>query len=531
MSKSSLRSQVARAAQVAWAAVAALALGGACTLSPNIPNARVLCDPNAPVCPSGFTCEQVNSASVNIGICCRMPGCTDGLTPDQVGGIVDAAVSSGNFDAGPHDTAGCSAAQACDTNTGAPCKVGRVVCGADGMTCEDGADARDGTPCGSNKLCVAGACTNCSPGVACATNSDPCTNGVTICNPAGCMNGSTKNPGATCGTGQVCSAAATCIPCSEGATCATNTGAPCKKSAIACSTGAPQCVDDADVTDGLNCGTDKVCKTGACVACAAGTVCSSNPGGMCKLGVVACGSASGCMDGANVGAGTACGSGMVCNGNGQCVMCMAGQACTTNPGAPCKTGVVDCTMGAPRCLDTGNTAAGTTCGTNQVCNGSGTCVACTAGQTCTTNPSVCKNGVTSCTTGASVCIDGTPKSNTTPCTGGQMCDGNGFCGACVANQTCTGNPGVCKQGKTTCTGTQTSCSDGANTAAGTSCGVGMVCDGSGGCVACASGQSCATNPNMCKTGTTSCATGAQTCVDDADRAGGTTCGTNMVCNG
>src|SRR5215510_12817477 len=162
------------------AAAATVALGAACTLSPNVPNARVLCDPNAPKCPSGFSCEQVNAASVNIGVCCRTPGCTDSLTPDQVSGIVDAAVSSGNFDAGPHDTAGCSTAETCDTNPHAPCKVGRVVCGADGTTC------------GTNMLCIGGACTTCTAGVACSTNSDQCTNGVTFCNPAGCMNSTTK---------------------------------------------------------------------------------------------------------------------------------------------------------------------------------------------------------------------------------------------------------------------------------------------------------------------------------------------------
>src|SRR5262249_41730767 len=153
-----------------------------------IPSARVLCDPFAPKCPSGYTCERVNTASVNIGVCCRTPGCSDGLTPDQVGGIVDAAVSSGNFDATPRDASGCSAAQACDTNPGAPCKVGRVVCGADGPTCEDGVAARDGTPCGNNKLCFNGTCSACMTGAVCATNSDPCTNGVTVCSPAAACN-------------------------------------------------------------------------------------------------------------------------------------------------------------------------------------------------------------------------------------------------------------------------------------------------------------------------------------------------------
>src|SRR5262245_27205161 len=461
--------RVGRSWLLGLAAAATVALGAACTLNPSIPNARVLCDPGAPKCPSGFTCEQVNQASVNIGVCCRTPGCTDGLTPDQVGGIVDAAVNSGNFDAGPHDASGCSTAQTCDTNPGAPCKVGRVVCGADGMTCEDGAKAKDGTPCGSAMLCVNGTCSVCMPGIACATNSDQCRSGIVVCDPVGCMNSTAKSPGASCGTGQVCSAAGTCIPCSADAPCTTNPNNPCKKGKIACDTGSPQCLDDASAPDGTSCGQDKVCKTGACMTCAAGTVCATNPGGPCKLGVVTCGASAsgGCMDGESAGAGVACGSGMVCNGNGQCVACMAGQSCNTNPGAPCKTGVVDCAMGSPRCLDTGNTAAGTTCGTNLVCNGTGTCVACTAGTACTTNPSVCRNGITSCTTGASVCIDGSNKPATATCPGGPMCDGNGFCGVCTANQSCTGNPSACKQGKTTCNGNMTTCTDGANSTGGT----------------------------------------------------------------
>jgi hypothetical protein len=289
-----------RSSGVTFALSALLALAAACSISPNVPNGRVLCDPNAPKCPSGTMCEQVNSASVTIGVCCRVPGCTDGLTPDQVGGIVDAAVNSGNFDASPHDTAGCSMAETCDTNPNAPCKVGRIVCGADGKSCEDGIAARDGTACGSNMLCFSGTCSACMAGVACQTNSDQCRNGITVCDPVGCMNSTAKNPGASCGTGQVCSAAGTCIPCATGANCTTNTGYPCKKGAIVCGTGAPQCLDDVSAPDGTSCGTDKVCKTGTCMSCAGGTVCTTNPGGACKLGVVSCGmTGSGCVDGEN----------------------------------------------------------------------------------------------------------------------------------------------------------------------------------------------------------------------------------------
>jgi hypothetical protein len=107
---------------VVWlAAVIGLALGAACTLNPNIPNARVLCDPDKPQCPSGFTCEKVDQASVTIGVCCRTPGCADNLTDAQVGGIVDAAVTGGLLDGGA-DGATCTE-EACTTNPGAPDRV------------------------------------------------------------------------------------------------------------------------------------------------------------------------------------------------------------------------------------------------------------------------------------------------------------------------------------------------------------------------------------------------------------------------
>ncbi len=73
---------------------------------------------------------------------------------------------------------------------------------------------------------------------------------------------------------------------------------------------------------------------------------------------------------------------------------------------PCKDGTTSCSTGATTCIDTAtNRSAGSSCGTNMVCNGSGVCVACTAGTSCNTNPGVCKVGVTSCTTGAMTCVD------------------------------------------------------------------------------------------------------------------------------
>jgi hypothetical protein len=112
---------------------------------------------------------------------------------------------------------------------------------------------------------------------------------------------------------------------------------------------------------------------------------------------------------------------------------VAGQICSGNPN-PCKQGVTQCGTGSPVCANgAANIPAGTACGTNQVCNGTGTCVSCTAGVACTGNPTFCKQGVTSCLTGAAVCVDGSNKANTTVC--------RPAAGVCDQAETCSN--GVC----------------------------------------------------------------------------------------
>src|SRR5450432_3661 len=84
--------------------------------------------------------------------------------------------------------------------------------------------------------------------------------------------------------------------------------------------------------------------------------------------------------------------------------CMSNFDCTTNPSYPCRFGVTAC-MPVVACLDDANVAAGTTCGTDQVCNGTGKCVACAAGVLCTTNPGgICHIGMTTCAGGGMACI-------------------------------------------------------------------------------------------------------------------------------
>src|SRR5262249_10556218 len=150
------------------------------------------------------------------------------------------------------------------------------------------------------------------------------------------------------------------------------------------------------------------------VACSANQPCTTNPN-PCKTGATSCATgALTCADVGNKPAGTSCGANMVCDGGGSCAACTANANCSTNP-TPCKTGIISCRAGAPVCLDFGNRSAGTSCGSNMVCDGSGACAACTAGQPCTGNPGACFAGVTSCATGAQTCIDGVAKAPGTGC--------------------------------------------------------------------------------------------------------------------
>src|SRR4029450_10719908 len=155
---------------------------------------------------------------------------------------------------------------------------------------------------------------------------------------------------------------------------------------------------------------------------------------------------------------TACGGGQVCDGNGSCVACTMGAAC----GSACNPGTFDCSTGTPTCKNQQLKSAGSSCGTNQVCDSSGNCIACTMSAACGTT---CKPGTTSCTTGAVVCNQ-TNATAGTMCGTNQVCDGAGTCKACTAGASCGANR---KPGTTSCTTGSLLCNQ-SNAAAGTSCG-------------------------------------------------------------
>ncbi|HSN91448.1 MAG TPA: hypothetical protein VLS93_09485 [Anaeromyxobacteraceae bacterium] len=430
----------------------------------------------------------------------------------------------------------CTAGASCTYNP-SPCLAGTTSCSTGTETCLDTATPLpNGTSCGTNLVCNAGTCVSCTAGLACTGNPDPCRLGTTSCatGTQTCVDGTTPAPnGTSCGTNLVCYAGS-CVSCTAGLACTTNPDSLCHDGVTSCATGTQTCVDGTAKPNGTSCGSNLVCNAGTCVSCTAGLACTTNPSPACWDGLTSCATGTQtCVDGTAKPNGTACDvdplQPEVCSG-GTCTVCYAGQPCTTNPDTACHDGITSCATGTQTCVDGTAKPNGTTCGVNQVCS-AGVCLPCTAGLACTTDPDPCRTGVTSCDTGTSVCVTtSTLEPNGTSCGTNLVCNA-GTCVSCTAGLACATNPDtLCHDGTTSCaTGTQT-CVDGTAKPNGTTCGTNMVCN-AGVCTACTAGLACTGNPTPCRVGTTSCATGTQTCVDTATPAAdGTSCGTGQTCD-
>lgn len=411
----------------------------------------------------------------------------------------------------------CQAADACHS--------GAVTCSATGAQCRSAAPMPDGTTCGAGRICQAGECTACAEGMGCAPSAAPCHKGTLSCksSPQCIDTGALAVDGTSCGQNQVCKAGA-CATCVAGRSC-TVPGAPCRAGVTACDTGSEVCLDKGqNAPNGTGCGQDKVCSAGSCVACVVGKSCIP-AGNACHSGVTACDTGiETCADqGALMPNGTGCGQDKVCNG-GTCVPCQAGAACAS--ASPCKAAVISCTTGAAVCQDSGNKPEGSDCGGGKVCS-AGACVACQAGLSCAPqNP--CHSGLLSCANGTQICSDtGTNVANGAACGQDMVCF-QGGCVACKAGDACTPQ-NACHVGVTACSSGQKTCIDtGAVLAAGTACGQGLVCSAAGSCVFCQAGGSCSLN-NPCKVAAYSCASGQQVCTETANQQNGTSCGANQVC--
>jgi len=477
------------------------------------------------VCQAGAACTPMNPCHLGMLACSTgAPVCTDRNVNAAAGTSCGTnMVCNASGVCGP-----CTVGSSCSVS-GMPCKTAANVCTSGAPVCTVSGNVANGTSCGTNMVCQTGSCVSCTAGLACAP-TNPCHAGTQTCSPSITCSDTNRNlaAGTSCGTNMVCNASGVCGACTPGAAC-THANA-CKVGTTSCVTGVPVCAEMGNKANGTSCGTNQVCNNGTCGPCTMNTACTTNPG-ICRTGTTSCSSGTQtCVDSGNKTAGTSCGLNMVCNGTGTCVPCTPGIACTGNPTA-CKNGTTSCTTGAMTCIDGTNKAGGTSCGTNLVCNGSGSCISCTPGNTCTGNPGACKIGTTACTTGAQTCVDSTSnKAAGVSCGTDQVCDGNGSCGACAANQSCTGNPNPCYTGITSCATGSMVCNNNTQRATGASCGTNKVCNGSASCVDCTAGVACNTNPSVCKVGVTWCGTGAETCVDSGNKPDSTLCGAGPSCN-
>jgi hypothetical protein len=243
--------------------------------------------------------------------------------------------------------------------------------------------------------------------------------------------------------------------------------------------------------------------------------------------------------------GTGCGGSLVCDGAGNCVECITTTAC---PGTDTECHTRTCISNH---CGIRNTAVGTAlaaqtakdCKKNQ-CDGNGGTQTVPDDTDLPVDDNVCTQDV---------CTQGTPSNpfvtSGTTCATNQICDGNGACVGCVIAANCPGadtechtrtcvshvcgvtntaagtavlsqSPGDCKKnqcdgagGVTTVTDdtdkpvdgnacTQDLCSNGTasnpNVASGTSCGTSLVCNGSGACVGCVTAADCPGADTACQ---------------------------------
>ncbi|TMA30778.1 MAG: hypothetical protein E6J88_05180, partial [Deltaproteobacteria bacterium] len=359
----------------------AVCVGGASCRPPSDPcrQGTVACTGGTPSCVAGSETmadgtfcghDQVCHAGSCVGcvsgaICDGANPCHSGLTDCSTG--TQVCKDSGQA---LSDTPG----TACDPS-GFPCHAGANSCATGRAVCTDlGSAKTDGTSCGQNQVCFAGACNSCPSGQDCTPAANPCHLGSIACGTGQpiCVDQQVnRGPGASCGSGHVCDGAGGCIACGVGQAC--TPANPCHAGAIGCSTGAAVCGDlGVSLTDGTGCGAGRYCFQGNCNACSAGATCT--PGNPCHLGTVACSTGQAvCSDtGTSLGDGANCGPDHVCF-HGAYGACSAGATCT--PGGtpdPCQVYGVDCTSGAPICSAVQNQPDGTSCGTSMICR-SGSC--------------------------------------------------------------------------------------------------------------------------------------------------------------
>jgi hypothetical protein len=207
----------------------------------------------------------------------------------------------------------CKAGDDCQPDESNECIAGTISC-ATGPSCETAGNVTAGTGCGTDKVCSGGSCVDCKVGDACDPAGQPCKNGTMACSSGPlCQASGNKSAGAECGTDQVCTSNGTCASCvQDGACTPTNV---CHQGQQDCAAG-PNCVDTQLAgNEGMSCqgnATYNFCTAGSCVACQNGNACvPTNP---CHKGTLNCATNPPTCNDSNANAtdGLACGDDKSC---------------------------------------------------------------------------------------------------------------------------------------------------------------------------------------------------------------------------
>lgn len=223
----------------------------------------------------------------------------------------------------------------------------------------------------------------------------------------------------------------------------------------------------------------------------------------------------------------------------------------------CTIAFWDCSGEVPVCAPASRWPAGHSCGTDKVCDDTGSCVECFEGATCRLG---CAMGTVLCSSGVPQCYwpfgtptlapAGTRCSDTDLCVDagdhvcgtGSVCLDDGRCVPCVDGAECALSD--CSRGAIDCAAggacvptsgpaTPGTACDFTTTTGGTVVRPSAFCDALGECVTCSHNVACDTG-DVCRGGHTNCALGATSCVPDslALRSGefGATC-PDGVCDG
>lgn len=219
-------------------------------------------------------------------------------------------------------------------------------------------------------------------GSLCVDEENACLFGTVDCSGvAPACNATSVRVGAACDVNRVCDAMGSCTSCVEDAPCTHG----CFAGHLRCGSGTPTCVEnsplesasvgticDAACAGGSTCPGMHVCdRDSECVTCDDGAPCDAG----CDVGRIDCTLGGECVStGRHLPALTTCGTSQVCDGMGACVACFDGEACGTSTG--CASGTLTgCGLASPACQYNHFATPGDACedGTTGVCSGDGRC--------------------------------------------------------------------------------------------------------------------------------------------------------------